>query len=392
MRKAGIFLAGFISICISTMASSCDSIEQAAPSPLQLDKANMFKPIVAIEAWSIFGSGEKEDMEECADRSDVYLRRFRFGAGGQAYPFLSYSFMLHFDRIGVDEFSATKGSYSGIGLWNAFTTIKVLRDSELLNFHIGYFWAAVSRDYMTSPWSVTSFDKSYSTYYLRHFITGRGSGITSGVALGGIQNFSSTSLSYRVGVYDPQVYLSSQYASRLYTGRFMWTWGDAEQSKYNYMVSGNSWSKRNGITLGVGGSAQKNGLISDDLYFGQSYTYGADVLACYGGFSIQGEYYMMRRDAESYKSFRGELVNIRMGYNIKVKSTFLEPSISYDQYSSTGDDKLYSFVGDDRTFDMGINWYLNKDKLKVALHYVLQDGSVACNTGNYVGLAFQFRL
>lgn len=374
------------------VGASRDSVNQEASTMLELNKSNMFKPIVAMEAWATYSSGEEDGMDQCDERSDVYLRRFRFGASGQPYSFLKYSFMLHFDRIGEDEFAATKGSYNGVGLWNAYTTIKVLKNSELINVHLGYFWAAVSRDFMTAPWAIGSFDKSYSTYYLRHFITGRGNGITSGIALGGIQDFESSALSYRIGVYEPQAFVSAEHASRLYTGRLMWTLGDAEQTKYKYMLSGNSWSKRKGITFGLGGSTQKDGKLTDALFYDQSYTYGADVLISYGGLSIQGEYYVMERKAEAYEAFEGESLNIRACYNIRLKSTFLEPCVSFDQYTSSGDAMLYKFIGDDRTFDVGLNWYLNKDKLKVALHYVIQEGSVACNIGDYLGLAFQFRL
>lgn len=359
---------------------------------LQLDKANMFKPIVVLETWATFSSGDQDAGVVCDERSDVYLRRFRFGASGQPYSFLKYNFMLHSDRIGEDEFAATKGSYNGVSLWNAYATIKVLKNSELLNFYMGYFWAAVSRDYMTAPWAIGAFDKSYSTYYLRHFITGVGNGITSGVALGGLNNFDHMGLNYRVGVYEPDSYLSEKYASRLYTGRVMWSIGDPEQGKYKYMVSGNQWSKRKGITLSLGGSSQRDGMVSDTLFFDHSWTYGGDVMFNYGGWSVVGEYYLMRRSATGYDAFDATAFNLRVGYNIKVKATFIEPCISYDGYQASDDKTLYKFVGDDHTFDVGVNWYLNKDKLKVALHYVMQEGSVACNIGDYVGLACQFRL
>ncbi|MDA3852839.1 MAG: hypothetical protein PF444_01145, partial [Bacteroidales bacterium] len=337
-------------------------------------------------------NNEEDETALCDERSDVYLRRFRFGASGQPYSFLKYSFMLHVDRIGEDEFSATKGSYKGVGLWNAYTTIKALTKSELLNVHLGYFWAAVSRDFMTAPWTVGSFDKSYSTYYLRHFITGAGNGITSGVALGGLKNFDRMGLNYRVGIYNPQSYLSAAYSSRLYTGRVMWSLGDPEQKKYKYMLSGNHWSKRNGVTLGVGASSQKDGKLSETLFFDQSWTYGGDLLVNYGGWSLTAEYYKMGRNAKAYDAFEGTAINLRAGYNIKIKSTFIEPNISYDSYQASGDESLYKFVGDDNTFDVGVNWYLNKDKLKVALHYVMQEGSAACNSGDYMGLALQFKL
>lgn len=393
MIKLEIIMVNLLWFIMPKMAlAKTDASDIVKPSALELDTEKMFKPIVVLEAWATYSNGENDGEASCDDRSDIYLRRFRFGASGAPYSFLKYSFMLHFDRIGEDDFSATKGSYNGIGLWNAYTTIKVLPKSELLNVHLGYFWAAVSRDFMTAPWSIGSFDKSFSTYYLRHFITGAGNGITSGVALGGIQSFEHTSVSYRLGMYEPQSYLSAEHSSRLYTGRFMWTIGDAEQTKYKYMLAGNHWSKRNGLTLGAGASTQKDGKLNDNLFFNQSWTYGADALFTHGGLSVMGEYYLMRREADGYDRFEGRSFNIRMGYNIKLKTTFIEPNISYDSYQASGSTDLYKFVGDDNTLDVGLNWYLNKDKLKLALHYVMQEGSAACNTGDYVGLSFQMKL
>ena len=57
-----------------------------------------------------------------------------------------------------------------------------------------------------------------------------------------------------------------------------------------------------------------------------------------------------------------------------------------------GTSSLFNHIGDDYTFDIGANWYINKDKLKLAMHYVIQNGSASTNTGNYLGVGFQFKL
>lgn len=389
MRKVHYLLGALCFLFVEGVYAEGDLSENVQTiSSLQLDKANMFKPIVALEAWATYSSGESE----CVDRTDVNLRRFRFGASGQPYAFLKYSFMMHFDRIGEDGFASTKGSYNGVGLWNAYATVKVLKNSELLNLHVGYFWAAVSREFMTSTWAVGSFDKSYSSYYLRHFVTGAGNGITSGIALGGVKNFDHMGLSYRIGTYEPGAYLSADCSSRLYTGRVMWSIGEPEATSYKYMTGGNRWSKRKGVTLALGGSTQSDGALSETLDFDHSWTYGADVLWDYGPLSITGEYYVMGRESEGYEAFEAITYNVRAGCNFNFKSTFIEPNVSFNHYQSSGDAELYKFIGDDSTLDLGVNWYLNKDKLKLSLHYVMQDGSAASNTGDYIGAGFQFRL
>lgn len=393
MFKVEVILTSFLwMMLVRTMKAEEVEQDNEAPALFELNQDKMFKPVVALETWATYSSGEKNGEGLCDERTDVYFRRFRFGATGQPYPFLKYSFVLHSDRVGEDIFASTKGSYKGVGLLYAYTTLKLLKNSDALNLHLGHFWAGVSRDFITSSWSVSGLDRFYSTYYQRYFIAGTGNGITSGVALGGVQNFDNMGISYRVGVYEPDAYLSAEHSSRLYTGRAMWTIGDPEQTNYKYLLSGNQWCNRRGVTLGVGASTQQDGVVSDSLLFDHSSSYGADVLFNYDGLAVQCEYYMMQRCATDYNTFEGSMFNIRMSYNIKVKSTFVEPIISYDTYQGTGDKALFRLVGDDSTVDLGVNWYLNKDKLKLALHYVMQEGSAACNIGDYLGAVFQFKL
>ena len=158
------------------------------------------------------------------------------------------------------------------------------------------------------------------------------------------------------------------------------------------MLSGNQWRKRNGVTLGFGGSSQGKVNASDAVFFDKSFTYGSDILINYAGLAISGEYFEMKREAGGYDDFKGKEWNITAGYNFIIGSTFLEPSFTYEKYKGEGAKALYKYIGDDKTYDIGINWYLNKDKLKLAAHYVNQAGSTSSNVGDYLGLALQFRL
>ncbi len=390
INKPIIYFLGLLFSCQFINAQNTEA-EETSPF-LEVNKDKLFKPIFAIETWATYSMNEGQKEDECTDRGDIMLRRFRFGGSGNPYSWLKYSFQLHFDRIGEDSFSSTKGSYSGVGLWNAYITAKLLKNSELLNLHAGYFWAAISRDYMTSPWAVGSFDKTRATFYLRNFVTGTGNGITSGIALGGIKNFKNFGISYRVGSYEPSAYENNDHADRLYTGRIMFSFGDPEQKSYKYMVSGQQWRKRNGVTVGFGGSTQINGYLNDTTCFSNSKAYGADILINYVGLSIDGEYFLMKRSAKGFDDFDGTQWHIRGGYSFIFKNKYIEPYVSYERYNGEGSSALYKYIGDDTSFDVGINWYLNKDKLKLALHYIIQDGDTNTNTGNILGLACQFRL
>ena len=366
-----------------------------------VDNQKIWMPFVVVETWATYSFNSDND----ANRGDIAVRRLRFGACGTPYAWLKYSFHFHYDYLGEDEYAATKGSEKGFGIWNAYITAKLLKNSDLLNLHAGYFWAGTSREYITAPWGVGSFDKTRSTWYLRNFTTGTGNGIESGIGLGGLINYDGFGISYRLGTHEPKAYRNSQYANRLYSARLMLTIGNPEQSSYKYMVPGNSWRKRNGITLGFGASTQAKGKLTDTNFFNASSSYGADLLIDYKGLRFEGEYYLMQRtllqhpntennklNAIPNERFDGKEWYIRVGYSFILAGKYLEPVISYENYESTGSKKVYNFIGTDKSLDIGINWYLNKDYLKVSLHYVMQDGSLATKLGNYIGTAFQLRL
>ncbi len=394
-NKLAIYTVMTALLCYLHQKSKAQDISLAAQQPVKENKT--FTPVVILETWETYSMDEEKNNSSYANRFNTHLRRIRLGASGQLNPWLKYSLTLHYDRLGEDIYAATKGSCKGIGLWNAYITAKLLKSSELLNLHAGYFWAAISREYNTSPWAVSSFDKTYSVWYLRNFVTGKGNGIESGIGFGGLKNFNNkTGISYRIGVYNPEAYTSPKYANPLFTGRLMITLGDPEQKHYKYMLSGNQWRKRKGITLGFGTAYQgktdnaKRG--SDSIFFDKSISYGTDLLINYSGLSIDGEYFLMKRSAKNYTAYDGTEWHIRIAYSFAVKNQFLEPSFMTCNYSGDGAKKLYKYIGNDIVYDLGINWYIKKDKVKLSLHYVAQEGSVSPNTGFFAGAAFLVKL
>jgi hypothetical protein len=363
---------------------------------LQIDKTIhseiFFTPIVALELWNSYSIGEEQKGVESTNRSDLSFRRVRFGGSGMPHPHLKYSFQLHLDRLGEDTYAATKGSYGGIDIWNAYITAKILSNSELINIHAGQYWAAISREFNTSPWGVSSLDKTRANWYMRNFITGKGNGIESGIGLGGLKNFEHFGVSYRIGTYEPQLYSSAQYASRLYTGRLSVSIGDAEESKYKYMLSGNQWNQRKGISIGLGGSTQSNGKLTDSTFFDQSYAYGGDLLLNYKGLRVDGEYFLFTRTGEGNANFDGTQWHTRLGYNFVVANQYIQPTITYDKYEGKGAKSLYKNIGVDKTLDIGINWFVKKDKLSLGLHYVIQDGSASPSKGDFLALSTLIRI
>ena len=351
------------------------------------------KPFAIIESWGTYSINEKQ----YANRADFQLRRLRLGAKGKVNSWLSYSFMLHNDRLGESKYASTKGKNTGIDIWNACVTARLSKSSDLLYLHAGYFWAGVSKEYVTKPWSITSFDKAYTIWYLRNFITGKGNGIESGIGLGGKESLGEKlHLGYRTAIHMPAKYDSPQYGNPLYSGRLMFTVGDKLQSKYCYMLDGNSWGKRTGVTLGMGGSYQgkvdnlKSG--ADSVFFDSSKTYGADLQVNLKRFTLEGELFYFKREAPGYTGFDGVEWHLRCSYLIKLKTELIEPCFMTCKYEGKGEKALYKCIGDDITYDAGINWYINRDKEKIALHYVIQQGSVSSNVGDYIGVSLQIKI
>ncbi len=351
-----------------------------------------FKPFIAAEAWGTYNIGKSNADPETDSRFDTSLRRLRFGASGTPYPWLKYVFQFYADRLGEDNNAFTKGSYGGISIWSAYISARLLKGSDLLHFHAGYYWTAISRQFNTSPWAVGSFDKTRADWYLRYFIAGKGNGTESGFGIGGLKNYTNFGISYRIGTYEPDAYASDKYADRLYTGRLMLSFGAPEQKQYKYMLSGNQWGKRRGVTVGFGASSQNNGQLTDTTYWDNSRAYGTDILINYDGLRIDGEYYRMKRSAPNTTDFDGTEFHLYIGYNIPVKKTLLEPSFTYEKYKGEGNSDLFSKTGDDITYDIGANWYLDGQRLMLSLHYVIQKGSISAALGNFIGTAIQIKL
>lgn len=355
----------------------------------QKDKA--FTPIVGVETWLTYSMNEEKNGVKYANRPDASFRRLRFGAKGSPYSWLSYEIEFNMDRLGEDPYASTKGSYSGFDIWKAFISAKLSND-DLLHLQAGYYWAAISLDYMASPWSVSSFDKTRSDWFLRNFMTGKGNGIESGIGLGGLKNFDGFGINYQVGAFSPAAFNGPEHANPLLTGRVMFSFGDPEQKTYKIRHAGNHWNARNGVTIGLGGATIGKVDNGSGTAFDKSKAYGADISATTGGLKIEGEYYKMKREAAGLEDYDGTEWFVRCGYNIAVKGTFIEPTFTYDSYKGEGDQTLYKYIGDDKSFDIGVNWYLNRDKLKLSLHYVNQKGSTSSNVGDYLGMALQVRL
>jgi hypothetical protein len=360
------------------------------------------QPVASLQFWSTYTMGEKAQlvdggpMEAMQDRLNFMVRRARIGFKGKPYKKLSYAVMIQYDNMGKDRFSGVRGSTNTgqLGILDVYATWRISK-SDLASVTVGYFHPQISRECVTGDLLVNSFDKAPTQGYIRQHITGKSYGRATGVNLGGLTNKHLVTIEYNVGIFNNNTTseefteTSGRYWSPLLVDRVTFTIGDTERKSYaiNYDAN-NYYSKRKGVTVGVNSSMQSK----TDL-FTSNYAGGFDVLCNYNNWNIDGEWMYMERHTEG-QIYDMKAGHVRAGYNIIVKNKiFLEPCFMVSMFNG---DPGAQFSGEDRLYDVGVNWYLNKKSCKLSLHYMKQEGK-GDNTytdeetfrkGDFAGLAF----
>jgi len=374
-------------------------------------------------------SGTKVDP-----RADIYLRRLSLAFKGQAYTDLSYQISLEMDNVGKDSLTGLIGgpqnsNPTGIQIYDAFFGWKAFGDYANVTF--GIFRPVLSRSLITSATSLTSLDNSLGYSYERDALFTQSTARASGVNMGGqyVDTTHAFAVGYDAGVFDPFQDKNSATAtptaspvwSPMFTGRLSVTYGDPESKSYTTGRSDNSLGARNGITLGgfaswqgptslkidsattistTGkGATKTSGMAYDTVLSKTTYKYlgGFRRNAVYGG-DVFAEFHRFTFDAEAawlYRSFyAGDVAlmaakkiaaasdytdftwHVRAAYAIPVGKTFIEPSAMFTRFDADDQSILYP-DGTDRQIDLGINWYLQKNNVKVSLHWIGQDGDVS---------------
>jgi hypothetical protein len=341
------------------------------------------QPVASIQFFSTYTMGEKVQLteegplERVEDRLNFSVRRARFGFKGKPYQRLSYTVMVQYDNIGRDKYSGTRGSGNTgqLGILDAYFTYRVSK-SDIASVTVGYFHPQFSRECITGDLVVNSFDKSYSQGYIRQHITGKGYGRTTGINLGGIKRIGSLTLNYNVGLFNNNTTAEDTKANPETAGRF-WSplivdrvtisIGDPDIKTYaiNYGAN-NFFDSRKGLTIGFNSSRQGHTEI-----FNRNSAIGVDLMLNYKHLNLDGEWNWLERKSEG-AIFKATAGHARLGYNMIVgKKVFLEPVFMVTAYHG---DEGSSASGYDEQYNVGLNWYFNKQNGKISLHYVLQQG------------------
>lgn len=342
---------------------------------------NTFKPMAIAEIWSTYSYGESKNNETYAPQLDLHFRRLKFGGKGKANDRLTYNFLLHADRLGENTYASTKNSYQGLGLWHAMMSARLSPHSDALNLVAGYYNIAVSRSSYTSCKALGTLDKAQTDWYLRKFLTGKGNGIESGMGIGGYSNLERLHLDYRASIFIPQATQHPHGSPLLYTGRI--SLNSEKTPAFNYLIKHQNWVKQKNISCALGAAYQQNGYINDSIRFTHSAALGSDMHLHYQGLILEGSLYQLFREAENIPDFSATLWHIKALYNFTVKTQHLEACCSYQNYRTEGSKSLFKHIGDDTSMDLGLNWYINKDKVKMTLHYIMQSGTASMNNGDY---------
>ncbi len=366
------------------------------------DKLNI-EPFMMVQLWSSYTTDMEvynegiEQYEAVDSRLNVLLRRARLGFRAQPYEGLKFTLVGAYDLVGRDALSglsggANNGSLPEFGIWDAFLQWKISKKSEAFHLVGGYFRPQLGRESITSGWSVNSMEKSMSQNYIREHLVGTGPGRAVGLNLGGLllPDDGEIGLNYNIGIFNPHTLanngnsVGAEFAP-LFVGRAVLYLGDPEMNNYKIAYDINYYGQRKGLSLGFGGSWQGRTET-----FEASYATEVDMLLNWGPLNFDADWNFMWREGQrplpddkvrdfTYASNTGHL---RLGYNLVLQDKyFLEPTFMLMQFNGPASlveqadaASVDASSGSERTYDAGINWYLNKKHLKLMLHYTWREG------------------
>lgn len=334
------------------------------------------------------------------DRADLFVRRGRIGLKGRFGAKHGFNIAIAYDGLGKDQHNGVRGGVNPTNqlffIWDAQWTYQL--HPTWANITVGHFRPQIGRESITGAFGVNSFEKPLTQNYQRIHIVGRTQGgRETGVNVGGLLNGSGWGVNYNFGVFDTtNTAHVSPFGDRwapMLAGRVALSLGDPELEKYALAYSLNYWGKRTGITLAVQGTTQGR---TDN--FERNNLLGFDVLANWRGLSLTAEFHIMGRNVFGSRSVN-HVGHVRAGYAVELAGYFVEPTVTYMEARGASN---YLFTGRDRLLELVLNWYIDKNNLKLNVAYSknlvsLDEGGTSEFTdrrrfvrGDFVGLGLQF--
>lgn len=370
------------------------------------------KSLEIMQAYQVWGVAtlDPKNVPVPDARADLYLRTARLGLKGMAYPDLDYLVWFAYDNIGKDPITGSMGAPQAMPntvfqALDAYFTYHL--DSTWANVTFGLFRPQVGTEFITSESVLPSLDKALTHYYVRDQLDSRTSGRETGINLGGwrADTTDKYAFGYNFGIFDAAqekvttVAAGSLQWSPLLTGKISGTWGDPENKDYKLSTEPNSFGKRTGVTVAAfaswqGKTDEKLDTTQTNPYIGgfaKNSVMGSSLLLNWLGLELDAEWDLLYREfsdgfpalyAATKKNttyvkstaVEDQVWHVRGGYSFLIlKTQFVEPTLMYSRFDGEKSDPTNS-GGSDKVLDAGLNWYVQKNNLKITLHYVKQDG------------------
>ena len=364
-----------------------------------------------VQVWNVYTLENDSFDPDMDSRSDLYIRRGRFGVKGHIRKDISFKVWFAYDNLGKNEATAGTGgpnTTAGKGtdgsenrefyIWDAIWTWKA--DPEWANISIGYFRPQVGKESITTAFKVISFQKALTNFDFRKHIVGRGPGRETGINIGGLA--LNKKLNFNIGIFDtnhkkiagdvkgrPTVGDGKKW-SPMYAVRVAWSFGDPEHKKYKMGYTQTYYGKRNGTTIGLNYTYQ-----GETDVFKKNGIYAVDILSNYGNLDFNAEYDWLYRTNLADQDGTDTIWDVKIGYNFKldngqiIRPAFMVSKEDVD-VDTNGDyvSDISGVAAKKELYEISINWLIKKDKLKINLSY--DWGKVKEKDFSYIGMGFQF--
>lgn len=396
-KKPGLFAF----LLFFTWAAGAQTSDSSVVQPHWLSKKTNFQlqASMAMQWWVIYSTdfeifnpstGKYEPVD---DRFNASVRRGRLSFKAEPYPRLLVNTSFIFDQIGRDLLTSSTGSTNKsdpiFSVVDAYLQWQALQGRQYLFVVAGWHRPQMQRESITSAFAVGSFEKSASQTYLRRHLVGAGLGRAPGITVGGLTQGAMWGLQYNVGVFNPITIAYSGTSlgntfNPVYSCRLVTSIGQPEFTNYSINYTLNKFGQRRGLSLDFNAAFQG----ATDL-FDQSSAIGPGMLFNWGPWTFDGEWMWMSRSGtrrlenDALRDFDTHLGtgHARLGYTFLLHRYALEPVAMVMQFSGPldavgqADAKAAGDpAGRETAYDIGINWFLNANQLRLMLHYTFRNG------------------
>jgi hypothetical protein len=293
--------------------------------------------------------------------NDVYFKRLRIGIkGGSQKPPIDWEVLFHNDLLGKQNIPAEAAK---IQLWHMFATWRISKENESLLLTAGTFLPRISRECVSSPFSMSSIEKSPATGKMRMFLLEKSNGIQPGLMLGGLIG-SDKKHFYNVACQFIQTdFIASATVNPVFTARVTHMVLGREISKYQHLFSEFNPTKTNYLSVGYG-----LGVRPDLQTKNHKTAFGIDAAWAFNKFRLVCESYLYGTTKTAENLSMSSVM--RFSGIITLNNNFIvEPVFSAWAWHNM------AYLNDNAPIrelepNVGINIYPPHKSLKIMLHYI----------------------